>query len=208
MSLSWCGFYAIVDLGTLQENDPLQATKELLSVKPVALQLRAKEASPRETLALAYQISELCTEAKVPFVVNDRADIALLCGAWGVHLGQDDLPFLAAKKSFPSLHIGVSTHSLVQAQQALNEGADYIGFGPVFGTSTKQNPDPTVGVSLLSQALTLAQSTPVVAIGGIKRTHIPHLKTAGVKVVTSIGDVLRDGSPKDAALAFQQAFSK
>jgi thiamine-phosphate pyrophosphorylase len=205
-SLSWRGFYAIVDLGALPLKDPLQITKALLAVKPVALQLRAKEASPREALSLAYAMSPLCQEAEVPLIINDRADIALLCQAWGVHLGQDDLPLLAAKKSFPGLRIGISTHSLLQVQQALTEGADYLGFGPVFHTSTKQNPDPIVGTTLLSQAIGLAKNTPVVAIGGIRRSHIPQLQEAGTRVVTSIGDVLHSETVEDTARIFQAAF--
>ena len=113
----------------------------------------------------------------------------------------------AAKASFPGLRIGVSTHSLAQVQQALTEGADYLGFGPVFTTSTKQNPDPEVGVAQLSQAVLLAQQTPVVAIGGIKRTHITQLQEAGVKVATSISEVLQSDSIADAAALFQRAFS-
>jgi thiamine-phosphate pyrophosphorylase len=205
--LSWRGFYAIIDLGALQNKDPLEATRALLAVKPVALQLRAKDASPRETLSLAYTMATLCREAGVPFIINDRADIALLCGAWGVHLGQDDLPLLAAKQSFPGLAIGVSTHSLTQVQQALAEGADYLGFGPIFQTSTKQNPDPIVGTTLLSQAITLAMDTPIVAIGGIKRGHISQLQEAGARVVTSIGEVLQSDSIKDTAQHFHEAFA-
>jgi thiamine-phosphate pyrophosphorylase len=205
--LSWHGFYAIIDLGALQNKDPLEATRALLAVKPVALQLRAKEASPRETLSLAYAMAPLCREAGVPFIINDRADIALLCGAWGVHLGQDDLPLLAAKQSFPGLAIGVSTHTLWQVQQALAEGADYLGFGPIFQTSTKQNPDPIVGTNLLSQAITLAQRIPIVAIGGIRRGHISQLQEAGARVVTSIGEVLQSNSIKDTAQHFHEAFA-
>jgi thiamine-phosphate pyrophosphorylase len=206
-TLSWYGFYAIVDLGSLQAQDPLEAAKALLAVKPVALQLRAKDASPRETLALAYALAPLCQSAGVPFVVNDRADIALLCGAWGVHLGQDDLPLGAAKQSFPGLRIGVSTHSLEQVQEAVTAGADYLGFGPIFNTATKQNPDPVVGPALLSQAIALAKHLPVVAIGGIKRAHIPQLQEAGAQVVTSIGDVLQSEEMQEAAMAFQRGFA-
>jgi thiamine-phosphate pyrophosphorylase len=208
MTLSWNGFYAIIDIGVLGDKDPITATRALLRAGPVALQLRAKSLSARDFLHIARQLAPLCQEASVPFVVNDRADVALLSGAWGVHLGQDDLPLSAARSAFPSLKIGVSTHHLGQLQSALAQGADYVGFGPVFSTSTKENPDPMVGVALLAEAIQLATQTPVVAIGGITRAHLPELLKASARVVTSISDVLRAPDITTAALAFHHGLTR
>ena len=113
----------------------------------------------------------LCRAAGVPFCVNDRLDVALAVGADVVHLGQDDLPLADAQRvravaGRPDLLIGFSTHNLAQALAAAAGGADYIGFGPVFGTRSKLNPDPTVGLEALAEVCG-AVAVPVVAIGGI-----------------------------------------
>lgn len=205
MSLRWTGFYAVLDLGAAQERDPLALAASLLRAQPVALQLRAKEAPAREILRVARALAPLCQEARVPFVVNDRADIAQLAGAWGVHVGQDDLPLAALRRSFSSLRVGVSTHNLEQLRAALAEGADYLGFGPVFPTGTKQNPDPVVGLDALALAVRTAGDTPVVAIGGIGRAHLPGLCAAGARVVTAISEVLRGPSPEEVARHFAAA---
>jgi thiamine-phosphate pyrophosphorylase len=205
--LSWSGFYAILDLGALSGRDPLAAAEALLAASPVALQLRAKQAPARDLLSLARSLAERCQRAGVPLVVNDRADIAHLSGAWGVHLGQDDLDIDDVRRLFPALHVGLSTHNLDQVQRALSSRADYLGFGPVFTTRTKQNPDPTTGLDALSLAVQKAGSVPVVAIGGITRQEIPALRAAGARVVTAISDVL--SAPDCAAVvrAYQHALA-
>jgi thiamine-phosphate pyrophosphorylase len=199
LHLSWRGFYAILDLGILGARDPLAVAGALLAARPVALQLRAKEAPPRQVLPLARALAVRCREAGVPFVVNDRADLAALSGAWGVHLGQDDLPIEEVRRIFPGLAVGVSTHSLPQVAAALASGADYLGFGPVFPTTTKENPDPVVGLASLGEAVRLAGEAPVVAIGGVRRANLRGVVEAGARVVTAISDVLLDPNPEAAA---------
>ena len=122
-------------------------------------------------------------------IVNDRVDLALACGADGVHMGQDDLPpaevrRLAGKK----LKLGVSTHSLSQALKAERDGADYIGFGPLYATQTKENNVPPVGLKSLSAVLRRV-GIPVVGIGGIKLECLADLAAAGahhIAVVTAL----------------------
>jgi thiamine-phosphate pyrophosphorylase len=207
MPLSWRGFYAILDLGLLGARDPLALAEELLAAGPVALQLRAKELSPRALLPLARDLAARCRAAAIPFIVNDRADIAALSGAFGVHLGQEDLPLAAVRRAFPSLAVGVSTHSLAQVEEALSGGADYLGFGPVFPTTTKERPDPVVGLEALSAAVRRAAQAgvPVVAIGGIRRENLHAVRGAGAEVATAISEVLLAPAPEAAAREIAQA---
>lgn len=204
-TLPWHGFYAILDLGLGGGRDPLWLADALLSAEPVALQLRAKQATPRDLLALARALATRCQAAGVPFIVNDRADLAALSGAFGVHLGQEDLSPAEVRRAFPNLAIGRSTHSLAQLEEALRDGVDYLGFGPVFATTTKENPDPVVGTAALAEAVRRAGETPLVAIGGIRRAHTSELLAAGATVATAISDLLLDPDPAAAARAFSRA---
>ncbi|HEX7665529.1 MAG TPA: thiamine phosphate synthase [Polyangiaceae bacterium] len=168
------GLYAIVDTAALAkaQRDPIAFARALLVAKPAALQLRAKNDSARSALALALVLAPLCREAGVPFVVNDRVDLALAAGADVVHLGQDDLDLRSARAIAPKLAFGVSTHSPDQLARALEAKPDYVAYGPIFATSSKANPDPVVGLEGLSRARSIvnkskAPDTPLVAIGGI-----------------------------------------
>ena len=127
------------------------------------LQLRAKRLDDRALVDLARQLRAACLEAGVPFVINDRADLARIVAADGLHLGQDDLSVRDARRVVGDLQIGVSTHGLEQALQAEADGADLIAFGPVFETKTKENPDPVVGLEMLAKVCR-SVSRPVVAI--------------------------------------------
>ncbi len=168
------GYYAILDATPELLADPerlLARAEQLLAARPGYFQLRAKGASARELARAARLLLPVCRWAGVPFCVNDRLDVALAVGADAVHLGQDDLPLadalaVRAGSPFPEICIGYSTHDPVQAVTAAEGGADYIGFGPVFATATKQNPDPTVGLDALA-AVCRTVRVPVVAIGGI-----------------------------------------
>jgi thiamine-phosphate pyrophosphorylase len=165
------GFYAIVDAGALDRRnlDPLAFAEAVLSVSPAALQLRAKNVSARETLALLRALAPMCHRAGVKLVANDRPDLAILAGCDLVHVGQDDMPIDRVRRIAPGLGVGVSTHTLEQLDVALAARPAYVAFGPVFPTTTKANPDPVVGVAGLSAAYARARAAgvPLVAIGGI-----------------------------------------
>jgi thiamine-phosphate pyrophosphorylase len=165
------GLYAILDLTTLEANkvDPLAFASEVLSVRPCALQLRAKDHPARQTLGLLRALVPLCRGARVPLVCNDRADLAILAGCDMVHLGQEDAPVELVRRLSPGLGIGVSTHDLDQLGRALDTKPRYVAFGPVFPTTTKQNPSPVVGLGRLREASAMARARgiPLVAIGGI-----------------------------------------
>jgi thiamine-phosphate pyrophosphorylase len=131
------------------------------------LQLREKHLSDQELLTLGKKITKITKGTQTKFIMNDRADLALLIEADGVHLGQDDVTLKEARQIVgPDMMIGRSTHSLLQSKEAIEEGADYIGFGPIYKTPTKKNPDPTVGTDQLKEVVQFSP-VPVVAIGGI-----------------------------------------
>jgi thiamine-phosphate pyrophosphorylase len=123
------------------------------------------------------------------FIVNDRVDVALACAADGVHLGQDDLPLHAARKLLPAGIIGISTHDTIQAREAENGGADYIGFGPMFGTTTKATGYSARGAAMLRDIRRVV-AIPIVAIGGIKEGNVTEIWDAGADSAAIISDIL------------------
>lgn len=193
----WQGFYAIVDpeycvLSALETADAI------LRAGPTALQLRWKNASDRERFALGVELRKRCNRVSIPFVMNDRFDLALLTKADGLHLGQDDLPLEEARRFFDG-PIGVSTHDMAQAAAAAD--ADLIGFGPVFDTNSKANPDATVGIRGL-EAVCASANVPVVAIGGISAERAKEAFRAGASMVAAISAVCSDRDPFAAAERF------
>ena len=185
--------------------------KTLLAAGPCCLQLRAKTATARAIAAAGRRLLPLCRAAGVPFCVNDRLDVALAVGADVVHLGQDDLPLADARRvrasaGRPDLVIGFSTHNRAQALAAAAGGADYIGFGPVFGTRSKTNPDPTVGLEALAE-ICGAVAVPVVAIGGITLDDVPLVARAGAAAVAMIAAVDAAPDPAAAGRAVAAAFA-
>ncbi|MCP5052916.1 MAG: thiamine phosphate synthase [bacterium] len=144
------------------------------------LQYRDKNADRKEVLKKAIAIREITNQYKTLLIINDYVDIALLAGADGVHLGQDDIPISTARMiTPPGFIIGISTHSLQQAVKAEQEGADYIGSGPVFDTPTKAHYTP-IGVDTLEKVLKTVR-LPVVAIGGLNPENIPPLREMGAR---------------------------
>jgi len=135
------------------------------------LQLREKDLSDRELIAISKEIIKITSGSPTKFIMNDRADLAKVAGADGLHLGQDDLTLQEAKSIFGEDKIyGLSTHSLEQVSIATSQNPDYIGFGPIFPTPTKAKPDPAVGLSNIKQVVENSP-VPVVAIGGIDETN-------------------------------------
>lgn len=147
------------------------------------LQLREKHLSDRELIAVSKEIMKITNNTKTKFIINDRADIAKIVDADGLHLGQDDISLADAKSIFGENKIyGLSTHSLQQAQKALAEKPDYIGYGPIFPTPTKVNPDPTVGLENIKQVVA-SSPLPVVHLGGIDESNVDDVINAGAKNV-------------------------
>jgi len=153
------------------------------------IQLRAKAMTPVDFLRLACTTRTLTRSYDCTLIVNDRVDIALACEADGVHLGQEDLPLHAARKLMGDRIIGISTHSTEQAKEAENSGADYIGFGPMFGTTTKATGYSARGPAMLRQVRE-AVKVPIVAIGGITEGNVNEVWQAGADAAAIISDLL------------------
>jgi thiamine-phosphate pyrophosphorylase len=166
------------------------ALRELLGGGAQIVQLRAKTLSGRDFLELAREARSLTRRYGCRLIVNDRVDIALACDADGVHLGQDDLPLQAARKLMPGKLIGVSTHDLQQARDAERGGADYIGLGPMFGTTTKETGYTPRGPELLRD-IRSAVRIPIVAIGGVTEKNVSQVWDDGADSAAIISDILR-----------------
>ncbi|MEA2680829.1 MAG: thiamine-phosphate pyrophosphorylase [Candidatus Binataceae bacterium] len=181
-------FYAMVD--TAGGQDPAALARMLLEAGARIMQLRLKEAGSRDFLATAREIAGLCRSHGAMLIVNDRADIARLADAAGVHVGQDDLPLADARAIMGTGSIvGVSTHSVEQARAAAAGGADYIGFGAIY-TGGLKNAAKAQGLERL-RAVRGAVGLPIVAIGGITETTMPEVLAAGADAAAIITDVVR-----------------
>ena len=205
--MSWSAFdalnrarlYGICDLGYLNEDQALPVSRSLLEGGAGILQLRAKGHEPEALLSLARQLRDLCEEFSVPFIINDHAQLAVESNAHGLHLGQDDGSLAAARSFLPSdCIIGRSTHSLEQANAALAEGADYIGFGPLFPTPTKLG-RPGIGLGDIAgmQGQT-GSPIPAFCIGGIKPDNLPDVLRAGARRVVIVSHLLTHPGPAEA----------
>jgi thiamine-phosphate pyrophosphorylase len=186
--------YVILDaaLLTIPETDCAQ---RLTGAGVTLLQYRHKFATSRELLESSKRLSALLVPKGIRFIVNDRADVAFLAGASGVHVGQEDLAPEAARSIVgPGRLVGVSTHNREQFQRATAASADYIAVGPIFSTSTKANPDPVAGTEFIRQIRPLTDK-PIVAIGGITLERAAEVIQAGADSVAVISDVLRAPDP-------------
>jgi len=183
-------FYPILDteVSLRHRIGPLSAAQQLLEGGAEILQFRHKGFLSREAFAWLEEIAKLARATGATLVVNDRADLAKLFEA-ALHLGQDDLlPSVARRVVGPDAMVGYSTHNEAQLRAACSEPADYLAFGPIFGTTTKDNPDPTVGVDELRRLRPLS-NRPLVAIGGITRANARQVLEAGADSVAVIGDL-------------------
>lgn len=179
------------------------------------LQVRAKQASSREYLALCNEVIALASAHDAIVIVNDRADIARLCGASGVHVGQEDLPPVAVRAVIGETPlVGLSTHTAEQVRHAISEPIDYFAVGPVFGTSTKATGHSAVGVELVQQAAAAAKAAaaranrsplPVIAIGGITLDRARVAVDAGAAAVAVISDLLATGDPESRVRSYLDA---
>jgi thiamine-phosphate pyrophosphorylase len=164
--------------------------KELINGGATLIQLREKYLPAATFYEDAASALRIARAAGVKIIINDRADLALALGADGVHLGQEDLPVEAARRLLgPQAIIGFSTHTIEQAKAALTLPLDYLAYGPIYGTSTKTNPDPTVGPEQLRQVRNLT-SLPLIAIGGIDSRTVPEVLATGADSAAVISAVL------------------
>ena len=193
--------YPIVDAGRLHGRDPAFVVDSLARAGARLIQLRVKGLSDRRWLAMAGAALAAARASGAYLVVNDRADIARIAGADGLHVGQEDLTGTDARTVVgPGVLLGVSTHNLDQLAAAATEAVDYLAIGPVFPTRTKDNPDPVVGLEMVRRARA-ATTRPLVAIGGITRANARSVVEAGADGVAVISDLL---DAPDLARAFTE----
>ncbi|MFQ5442226.1 MAG: thiamine phosphate synthase [Thermodesulfobacteriota bacterium] len=196
------GLYAIIDTTYTGAEEAGETAKKIIEGGAGILQLRAKGAGSGEFLRLARAVGAVARAKGALFIVNDRVDIALMTGADGVHLGQEDIPVEDARRLLGGgAVIGVSTHNLSEALQADRSRADYISFGPVFPTGTKKDAEPVTGTAALKEVKDKVKK-PIVAIGGITEEKFPEVLKSGAAAAAIISDILnsRDIRGKVAAI--------
>ncbi len=185
-------------------SDIIRLTQQCCRGGANCLQLRAKQIPDDQLLAIATEFAGICREHGVVSIINDRVDIAAICGADGIHLGQNDLPASAARRlQLSPLIIGKSTHNVKQLQAAIDERADYVGLGPVFPTQTKPEIE-IAGLDYLKQAVPLLgeSGTPAVAVGGITLDNIEKVRAAGINAVAVGSAIINAREPQSACKAF------
>lgn len=189
MTLTLPALYAILDPEQIKGRAAAEVLDQILRAGAKVLQLRCKALPASEFLDLARAARSATAHHGCRLIVNDRIDIAMACGADGVHLGQDDLPLQAGRKLLGGKLIGISTHDIEQARQAERDGADYIGFGPMFGTQTKETGYGARGIEMLGQ-VRAAVTIPIVAIGGVNETNVSQVWRAGANSAAIISYIL------------------
>jgi thiamine-phosphate pyrophosphorylase len=200
--------YAILDAALAVERgyDPIDLARRYFDGGAKLLQLRAKNAPSGQFLDWSLAIAGLAARAGAVFIVNDRADIALMARAAGVHVGQDDMPAQAVRRLAPAPFIlGLSTHTTEQIAAGARQPVDYLAIGPVFGTATKETGYAAVGLEMVREAARNAAGLPVVAIGGITLASAPSVLDAGAASVAVISDLLTTGAPEGRVREYLQA---
>ncbi|HEX3818529.1 MAG TPA: thiamine phosphate synthase [Chthoniobacterales bacterium] len=207
-SLGRARLYAILDLGYVAPEDAEKVTERLIEGGADIIQLRAKEQSVGALREIARQVHCLTSSAKVPLIINDHPEIARDVQLEGLHLGQGDLPIAAAREIVrrEDCWIGKSTHSVAQAIAAQAEGADYIGFGPLFATPTKPDYQP-IGLGEIVRVHELVQ-LPIFCIGGIKLENLPDVLAAGARRVVIVSGLLQSADVVAASRSAKQLITQ
>jgi thiamine-phosphate pyrophosphorylase len=193
------GLYLILDYGLLEEKIwDRDYIGEIIAAGVSVVQLRVKQyiknIHDSKLIILCNILHKITEKAAIPLIINDRIDIALAIGADGVHLGQDDLPIDIARSLMGNKIIGISTHNLVQAQQAAVNGADYIGIGPVFNTTTKHDAGQPLGCKTI-QEICKTVNLPIIAIGGINEDNLTQVLETGVHGIAIASAILKASDP-------------
>jgi thiamine-phosphate pyrophosphorylase len=189
-ALSECRLYGIIDLGYVERRDAARIIEQMIEGGVDVIQLRGKDNSIGELMELSAEFHELTAKSSTPLIVNDHAEIAKRVPLEGAHVGQDDDPIeIARRKAGRDIFVGKSTHSLQQARAAQAEGADYIGFGPIFATPTKPDYAP-IGLEDISR-VHAEVSLPIFCIGGINIDNLQRVIDAGAKRVVMVSALLK-----------------
>ncbi len=185
-----------------------ELTKQAIAGGADTIQFRQKIGATRKMIEIARQLKQLCAEAGVTFLVNDRVDVAIASDADGVHLGQDDFPIPLARELLgESRIIGGSAATLKEARKCLAEKVDYIGFGPVYPTTSKADAGPVSGIELLKQVVE-AVPLPIISIGGIDVDNTVEVIRAGAQGIAVISAVCCQENPEQATRALYKALQR
>lgn len=188
--LSACRLYGILDLGYVKLAEAQRVTAAMIAGGVDLIQLRAKDHPLAEIAGLAATLHTQTSASNVPLIINDHAEIARDAGAEGVHVGQEDQAVAEVREVVgKNCFVGKSTHSLAQARSALAEGADYIGWGPLYATPTKPDYVP-IGLEEIA-AVHSAVPKPIFCIGGIKLANLPEVIAAGARRVVIVSGLLQ-----------------
>jgi thiamine-phosphate pyrophosphorylase len=199
------GLYAIIDSQFLGKRNHLKVAGELIKGGASVIQLRDKFTPKAELLPIAQKMRKLCADKGVLFIINDHLDIALACGADGLHLGQEDLPLAIARRLLPmDMILGGSVNTVEQAKAAEDDGADYIAVGAMYPTTSKEKPK-VVGVGRLKQVRGVV-SLPLVAIGGINQDNANEVAANGADAVAVISALLGAKDVAEAARRIIKSF--
>jgi thiamine-phosphate pyrophosphorylase len=197
------GYYFITDAALSRAGNESDV-RAAVAAHAVAVQYRCKEGSTLALYAEAMRLKALCRN--IPFLVNDRVDIALAVNADGVHLGQDDMPFAVARRLLGAKKIiGLTVHTVAEALAGAAAGVDYLGVSPIFATATKKDAGPPAGLSLLS-AIRKVVDLPLVAIGGVTLVNAPDVIAAGADAVCAISAVVSTENAGEEIARFQRLF--
>jgi thiamine-phosphate pyrophosphorylase len=197
--------YFVTDRDLMSTDTIEEAVEQSVAGGATLVQLREKTASSLEFLEVAQRVKAICDEHDVPLIINDRMDIALACGAAGVHVGQDDIPAATVRRVLgPDMVVGVSAANLDEALKAEADGADYLGVGAMFATATKTDADPTSFEELKRICETV--HIPVVAIGGINRERIPLFKGTGIDGLAIVSAIIAQPDIEKATRELKDTF--
>jgi thiamine-phosphate pyrophosphorylase len=200
------GYYFITDAG-LSRNGSLADVRQAVAAGVTVVQYRCKGADTRALYREALALKKIC-QGRALFIVNDRLDIALAAGADGVHVGQDDLPCVVARRWLGRRKIiGVTVHTMAEARQAEADGADYLGVSPIFSTATKKDAGAPAGIALLKKIRKVTR-LPLAAIGGITLENAAAVIAAGADAVCAISAVVTKKDVAGEIRKFEKKFSR
>lgn len=192
-------FHVLTDTCLQSRLSHVKLTELAIAGGADTIQFREKTGETRQMIRVAEEMSALCKKSGVTFIINDRVDVAIASYADGVHLGQNDFPIPLARKLLGERAIiGGSAATMEEAYKCLSEGADYIGFGPVYFTTSKEDAGPVSGLDLLKEVLKKIP-LPIVAIGGITTENTPQVMQTGVHGIAVISAVCCQEDPTEAA---------
>jgi thiamine-phosphate pyrophosphorylase len=197
------GYYFITDCG-LSRAGSISDVQQAEACGVSVVQYRNKNAETREMYEEALRLREICRNSL--FLINDRIDIALAVDADGVHLGQSDMPYAAARKMLgPEKIIGITVHNLTEALEAQGLGADYLGVSPIYQTATKTDAGKPAGIILIEEIRSKVE-IPLIAIGGINLANAPEVVRAGADGVCAISAVVAKENVGEEIKRFQELF--